>query len=90
MTLFFGNSEHARCIAHPATKEDLFETINKFLKEKNYKSYYTRTYTIPNGVTCYDVGSWSQFFYSTEADLDFPDEWEHNKNNKLYNINEVI
>ena len=90
MTLFFGNSERARCISHPQTIESVFEDINRFLKEKNYKSYYTRTYTLPNGVVCYDVGSWSQFFYSAESDLDFPDEWEQSKDNKLYNINEVI
>ena len=62
MTLFFGSDEKVRCIAHPATKEDLYETINKFLKEKDYKSYYTRTFALTDTVTCYDVGSWTQFF----------------------------
>lgn len=84
MTLFFGSDEKVRCIAHPATKEDLYETINKFLKEKNYKSHYTRTFALTDTVTCYDVGSWTQFFYSVDKDIDIPEEWEYNSKTEKY------
>lgn len=54
-------------IAH--TKEDIHKIIKKFLDEHNFKSYYTRTWQEENRLK-YDVGSWTEFFYSEEITID--------------------
>ena len=43
------------------TEEQAMILMNNFLKEHNYKSYYTRAYKVDNRVY-YDVGSWSEEF----------------------------
>ena len=75
MTLFFGYEDMCRCIAHPKDSNDVYNIISKFLKERKYKSYYTRVNT-NNGVTTYDVGSWTQFFYSIDRDAAIDEHWE--------------
>jgi hypothetical protein len=41
--------------------EMVMHLINKFLKEHNYKSYYTRIWQTNEGLM-YDVGSHTEFF----------------------------
>ena len=50
-----------RCIAENKTIPQAFDEIDKFLKERNYTSYYKRVYTV-NGCTTVDVGSHHEFF----------------------------
>ena len=42
---------------------DVFTGIRNFLFEHNYKSYYIRSWE-EEGLIKYDVGSWSEFFYT--------------------------
>lgn len=51
-------------------KTDVPLVIKAFLEKHNYKSYYTRTWE-KNGITWYDVGSWSEFFlWAREEDVE--------------------
>jgi hypothetical protein len=62
MNLYFQNSrDERRIIGNPENEDQAFKMIQSFLKEKNYKSYYTRTWKDDEG-TWYDVGSHSEFF----------------------------
>lgn len=54
-----------RVIAEVETKGQAITTINKFLEEHNYTSYYTREW-IENGRTKIDVGSHTEFFFLKE------------------------
>jgi hypothetical protein len=56
------NSSRTRVIARVKTEQEAFTEINKFLKEHNYKSYYTRIWYEDN-IKKYDVGSYTEFFY---------------------------
>ena len=61
--IYFENSSgERRIIAEIETPEEVFKTINKFLDEHKFKSYYCR---ITDGDTeyCLDVGSHTEFFY---------------------------
>ena len=63
MKLYFRNSRgEERMIAEPVDDKECHQEIQKFLDEHNFKSYYTRTWTEPDGSKWYDVGSWSEFF----------------------------
>lgn len=62
MKLYFENSlGKERVIAEVENEDEAFKEIHKFLDEHNYKSYYTRTWTV-DGVKYFDVGSWSEKF----------------------------
>ena len=64
MKLYFENSRgDRRVIAEPATEEEASKEIYKFCEDRNFKIYYVRNWTTPNGEKVYDVGSWSEFFY---------------------------
>lgn len=64
MILKFENSAGVkRTIAEVKSEPEALQEINKFLKERNYKSYYTRTITIDPYHTMYDVGSHTEFFH---------------------------
>lgn len=39
-----------------------FAAIDEFLKQREYKSCYTRMWTEKSGITYFDVGSHSEFF----------------------------
>ena len=39
-----------------------YARIYEFVKEHNYKTYYTRMWTEESGITYFDVGSHSEFF----------------------------
>lgn len=56
------NCSRTRVIAQVKTEQEAFEEIHKFLKEHNYKSYYTRIWYEDN-IKKYDVGSYTEFFY---------------------------
>lgn len=63
----FGNNLGTRReIARVKTISEIYKSIYDFLKAHNYTSYYTRTYKNPVGETIYDVGSYTEFFYSKE------------------------
>jgi hypothetical protein len=49
-------------------EDEVIREINEFLERHNFKSYYTRYWT-ENGITTYDVGSWTEFFVYAPAEL---------------------
>ena len=62
--LWFQNSlGQERVIMKVNNFNDVFTGIYNFLEEHNYKSYYIRSWE-ENGRIKYDVGSWSEFFYT--------------------------
>jgi len=72
MTLWFKNHNGIeRQIAYCETTADVYRSINDFIKQANenkktpFVSYYIRTWT-ENDRTWYDVGSWTEFFFTTE------------------------
>lgn len=63
LILYFQNSRgDRRKIGNPNSMDEVSDIISDFLKNHNYKSYYTRTWKNDNGEICYDVGSHSEFF----------------------------
>ena len=75
MTLWFENSlGDVRQIAYCENYEDVYRSINDFIKQANdakpigsprFKSYYIRSWE-QDGRTWYDVGSHSEFFFTTK------------------------
>lgn len=60
---FVGGWDKERLLAEVNTTEEAMKVMNDFMKEHNFKSYYTRVYKKENSArTRYDVGSWTQFF----------------------------
>lgn len=67
MRLYFQNScEDRRLIGEPSTEEDAMKIIHAFCDERNFKIYYVRSWTTPDGEKWFDCGSWSEFFVLTE------------------------
>lgn len=63
MKLYFKNSDHElKLIAECESEELCYDEINKFLEDKNYKSYYYRQWITDDGIITVDVGSHSEFF----------------------------
>lgn len=64
MKLYFTRSSvDERLIGEPLNEDQATVMINNFLKEHNYKSYYTRNFiSETTGRLVFDVGSWSEFF----------------------------
>ena len=61
MKLIFKNSRgEEKVIAEPKNKKEVLKEINKFLKNHNFKSPYTRIWE-EKGRLILDVGSWSEF-----------------------------
>lgn len=60
-----GNGESVLLLSGCTIGEALKE-MTIFLKEKNYKSYYTRSWHEGNEIW-FDVGSWSEFFIFKEV-----------------------
>lgn len=60
---FLARSGEERLLATVDTEEDAFREIQKFLDEHNFKSYYTRTWIVPekNNAIYVDFGSWSEY-----------------------------
>lgn len=63
-TLWFQNSQGLeREIMKVNDFNDVFTGIRNFLKDHNYTSYYIRSWEEDSRIK-YDVGSWSEFFYT--------------------------
>lgn len=64
MKLYFTRSAgDERLIGEPLNEDQATVMINNFLKEHNYKSYYTRNFiSETTGRLVFDVGRWSEFF----------------------------
>ena len=66
MYLYFLNANHNYRLLNDQIKDiddkQIAKTIQQFLKDHNYKSYYTRSWENGEGDMVYDVGSWSEFF----------------------------
>lgn len=67
------DSSRTRVIAKVKTEQEAFTEINKFLKEHNYKSYYTRIWYEDN-IKKHDVGSYTEFFH---LELEDGEKFEH-------------
>ena len=63
MRLYFQDSKgELRLIGEFEIESDCFKEIDKFLDERNYKSYYKRMWVGENDIKYIDVGSWSEKF----------------------------
>ena len=63
MRLTFKDSyDNERELGNFETEAQAYKCISEFLKEHNYKSYYTRVSHFPE-YDLIDVGSWSEFFH---------------------------
>ena len=74
MTLWFENRfGESRQIAKCFTHDDVYRSIDDFIKQANasrtdnrkFKSYYIRSWE-QDGKTWYDVGSHTEFFFTTK------------------------
>ncbi len=64
MKLYFENSYgERRVVAEPETEKEAMKEIHKFCSDRNFKIYYTRSWTTEEGLKKFDVGSWSEFFF---------------------------
>jgi len=61
MLTFVDSCENERLIGTVENESEAMRCISEFLKERNYKSYYTRKWRSGDHII-YDVGSWSEFF----------------------------
>ena len=59
MTLYFDGYFGRREIGQPQCNRDVYAIITKFLEDRKYQSYYTRTWVNPNNPKekWFDVGS---------------------------------
>ena len=63
MKLFFENRKGEQRQIAEGTLTEGRKAIFAFLEEHNFKSYYQRETTLPNGDIQIDVGSHTEFFY---------------------------
>ena len=64
MVVLFENSKgQFRQIASVKDEKEGYAVISSFLKEHNFKSYYTRVIKLEDGCKKLDVGSYTEFFY---------------------------
>ena len=85
MNLYFRDShgEKRLMASDLQSKEEVWEHIQKFLDDHNFKSYYTRMW-YADGYTWYDVGSHTEFFcVDASGRGNYEDEQEEEKT--LYN-----
>lgn len=62
MTLKFDNGYEERIIGYPTSSDEAHKIMRDFMKERNYKCYYIRSWTDDKKVTTFDVGCHTQFF----------------------------
>lgn len=63
MRLIFQSSNgNERIIGEPTTLKETDKIIDDFLKDHNFKSYYTRLWFEEDRLK-YDVGSYTEFFF---------------------------
>ena len=73
MELWFINAyyeDRCRKVADVNSVKEYHETINDFLDERNFKSYYQRLW-IENNELWNDVGSHTEFFVLKEPTIEF-------------------
>jgi hypothetical protein len=71
MKLYFENSyKERRLIGEPQTHEESSQIYQKFCADRNFKIYYVRHWTTPNGERYYDVGSHTEFFVEVDDNED--------------------
>lgn len=73
---FKNSSGEERFLADVEKEEDVWQIMQDFLKEHDFKSYYTRVIAYPNFKE-YDVGSHTEFFYLYTSEKE--DDEEFNK-----------
>ena len=85
MNLYFRDSHgNKRLLASNINnKEGVWEYIQAFLDEHNFKSYYTRVW-YKDGYTWYDVGSHTEFFF-VDANIMEQYENEQEEEKTIYN-----
>lgn len=62
MKLYFKKPNEKRFLGEFGTVKGIWDCIDQFLEERNFKSYYTRVNMIDENSLELDVGSWSEFF----------------------------
>lgn len=85
MNLYFRDSYNNKRLIAPnlELEKEIWEHIQKFLDEHNFKSYYTRVW-YKEGYTWYDVGSHTEFFLVDKNLMEqYEDEQEEEKT--IYN-----
>ena len=70
MYLYFENSRGIKRLIHEGDEKSCWIAKQVFLDDHNFKSYYTRIWEVDNGVRKLDVGSYSEFFYLSEHELE--------------------
>ena len=72
VTLFWGNKERFEPVAY-CPEDEVTARMVEYLEEHGYKNelFYIRSWT-ENGVTHYDYGDWTYFFYSVPFGISFP------------------
>ena len=63
---FQASNKERRPLAQCDSLSDCFCVMQQFMKERNYKSYYTRMWVNSSIEMVFDVGSWTEFFIWTE------------------------
>lgn len=71
MILYFKSSNGKRReLGEYSNRVDVFDAINKFLDDHNFKSYYTRIWRQEDEVW-FDVGSYTEFFVLIDKENKF-------------------
>ena len=65
-TVFYKSNKTRKEIGRNRSLKKAERVIYRFLKSKNYKAPYWRYWYDECQGYCYDVGSWSEFFYIKE------------------------
>lgn len=78
VNLYFNDSNGNDRLITVCDEKLVMQYIHNFINEcnrknaekgaKTFKSYYTRTWTDPDGKTWYDVGSHTEFFWTKEVE----------------------
>lgn len=70
MFLYFENSQGIKRLLKEGTEQECWIAKQCFLNIHNYKSYYTRIWEVEPGVRKLDVGSYTEFFYISDHELE--------------------
>lgn len=70
MYLYFENSRGIKKLLKEGTEEECWIAKQIFLNVNNYTSYYTRVWEVEPGVRKLDVGSYTEFFYISDHELE--------------------
>lgn len=71
MKLLFQSSDgNERLIAEVGSFAEANDEMDKFMEERNFKSYYKRVWDDGENRLMVDVGSWSEFFILEPCCLD--------------------